>query len=932
MSMTHQNDSASRVIDAETRRVLVEEVAGAKSRGWIQDDIRRWFSSKGVTLPQYKSAVNGESVPDSVAASLAQISITGLPLRAKQPNREDIKRHIEWLIEPALADYGDALFEIAHTDGVYWNAKLFDLDEVSEAVSFAAEKNEQGRNVYIAAALRLPDADRSKRSSAADFYVATAVPIDIDTDYDATRARMAAVCEDGCVVTTGLTPDRRSQHWTRLVDPCDDEGDFSHAFAAVVMHTGADLKVKDSARIMRLGGTVSYPDERKRAKGYLTELTTVSVRADARRTDIERLKGLEPAAVPLDGFTGDRAAGAANEIETDWTGRVTDGRESFFRDLLLKHVRRFQEETGADPEVQELFDAAYAEFSNPAKVDNKDGRWTCGEGQKQLMHRVENTMRRLRSGRLSRVGLYSIDTEAGREEAERIAANRKADLEARKKPTESFVAEVASEEGTAIVTRPVTASSEAVGLTIFDPWERYSVPRFPMDVLPQALRDFVEYQAVSTGADPAAIAMAALATCSGALSQEFALKMKRTGDWYVKPRLWVMLVGDPSSKKSPVMSACVKPIRAWEGVGVKDYQKSYGRWKEDREAQKTDPEPTKPTRYLLNEVTPEKLGEILSRQDRGILVEQDEISGWIGAMEKYAGGKGAAADRGFWLGAYNGGPRTIDRLGRGETFVQNLCVSFVGGVQPDRLKELGNLTSDGLLQRFLPVMMKRSVYSEEVENDEPAKAYEQLIYGLLRLSPAKMQMDEGGRDAATSFQRFVHDAEGMEGLGKGFCGFVGKLSGIHGSLALTLHLASDPDAVFENIPERTVRDAERILREFCIPHAMELYRGTTDGGDWEAMRKVASLVLTSDKDRFTVSDFMSGIRSLRGLTVWEIGQKISPLVAGGWLQEDDDKSPGRAWIVPQGLREVMAERREIETKRKAEAMEMIRKARIVDEG
>lgn len=914
--------SSARALDAGTISELTRAVDAAKANGWQQADLRHWFSTKSLTLQDYKTAVSGEPVADGIAASLIAITFDGLPSQPYAPDPAQIRQHIEWLTEPARGDFDDALFEIAWSNeaGAPNHARLFELDEVEEAVAFASERNAERRNVYIGAALRLPDTKRSGRASAADFYVATAVPIDIDHDYDETRARMAAVCDDGLVVTTGTTPNRRSQHWTRLVEPCDDEGEFGHAFAALVMSSGADLKVKDAARIMRLGGSVSYPDQRKRDAGYRTELTRVLIRADAKPSDLDRLKALEPTAAAAERHDSTHAAGTANEIETDWTGRVTDGREAFFRDIVLTHLRRFQEENGADPEPTELFDAAFAEFSDGRKVDNRDTRWTCEAGRQQLMARVQNTLRRLRGGRLARVGLYSYETGEGQAEAETVAANRAAT-----KAPEPFVERIASDEGQPVADEPAEVIPGAQ--PAFDPWERYLVPTFPTDTLPTVLRDFVEYQAASVGGDPAAVAMAALAACSGALDQNFTLKMKRSGDWHVKPRLWVMLVGDPSSKKTPVISACVKPIRAWERTVVERYQADFGRWKADKEEGAKEPEPAKPTRYLFNDITAEKLGDILARQDRGSLVEQDEISGWLGAMDKYGGGKGAAADRGFWIQAYNGGPRTIDRLSRGELYVKNLCVGFIGGVQPDRLAELGNLTSDGLLQRFLPVMMKRAVYPAEVESDAPAEAYKDLIGYLIRAGPHSLQMDEGALAAAEEFQRYIFDLEAMDGLGKGFCTFAGKLTGVQGSLALLLHLIDSAGDVAHPVPERQMRAATRILKEFVIPHAMELYRSTTDGADWDYLRKLSSFVLTSPKDRFTASDFTTGVHSLRGLGVWDVAQKLSPLVAGGWLNEDDSSKSTRAWVVVPQLREKLATRRKLEIERKAEVLATIKTMR-----
>ncbi|HEX4197575.1 MAG TPA: AAA family ATPase [Caulobacteraceae bacterium] len=341
-----------------------------------------------------------------------------------EPSPEAMRSHLDWLTEGARGAYDDALVEIAHegwrNGGAIANARLFGLDELDEAVTFAAETNRKGLNVYVGAALRLPDAPRDKRARTEHFYVATAVPIDIDEDYDATRSRAAAVVEDGLVVTTGLTPARRSQHWVRLDQPCDDDLEFQQAFEALVHCTGADQKVKDAARVMRLGGTVAYPSPRKIAKGYSTELTTVTINPHAAPSAAEALQRLAPAAVlsVRTAAPSERPSGNQGIVRGggNYGQLVTDGRETFFRDLLLEEIRKFQESNGADPTSQELWETAFARFQ--AEADNADGRWTDDNGQRELVARVNRTLGRLRAGRLAVAGLYSIDTEAGRSEAE----------------------------------------------------------------------------------------------------------------------------------------------------------------------------------------------------------------------------------------------------------------------------------------------------------------------------------------------------------------------------------------------------------------------------------------------------------------------------------------------------------------------------------
>ena len=235
----------------------------------------------------------------------------------------------------------------------------------------------------------------------------------------------------------------------------------------------------------------------------------------------------------------------------------------------------------------------------------------------------------------------------------------------------------------------------------FDPWQEYVVPPFPLDILPGAVQRFVETQSRVIGCHPSLLAMSVLANFSGALDHRFALKMLRNGNWHAHPRLWVLILAQVSAKKTPAFRAATRHLE--------DHQN--GLWdiwdKEFAIAKDADPKtkgPPKPPRFVVGDTTIEPLGEILSRHDRGVLVRRDEIAGWIGGMEKYGGSnKGASADRAFWLQAYDGGPHTVDRINRGEQRIRNLSVSLIGGIQPERLKELHGLTSDGLLQQSPPM-------------------------------------------------------------------------------------------------------------------------------------------------------------------------------------------------------------------------------------
>lgn len=105
--------------------------------------------------------------------------------------------------------------------------------------------------------------------------------------------------------------------------------------------------------------------------------------------------------------------------------------------------------------------------------------------------------------------------------------------------------------------------------------------------------------------------------------------------------------------------------------------------------------PLKPIlrRYKTNDATVEKLGEILCQNPFGFLVLRDELVGLLAAWEK-AGHEG---DRTFFLEAWNGNVSfDTDRIGRGSIFVPNLCLSILGGIQPDKLRGLLELIADAL--------------------------------------------------------------------------------------------------------------------------------------------------------------------------------------------------------------------------------------------
>ncbi|PSA84295.1 hypothetical protein, partial [Corynebacterium diphtheriae] len=97
------------------------------------------------------------------------------------------------------------------------------------------------------------------------------------------------------------------------------------------------------------------------------------------------------------------------------------------------------------------------------------------------------------------------------------------------------------------------------------------------------------------------------------------------------------------------------------------------------------------------------------------------------------------------------------------------------------------LTADGLLQRFMPVMLGKPSLPDEIETEATAEEYARVLNYLASSTPVRILSDSGAHEVVRAFQAEIHDLEQSAFFGKGMTGFLGKLPGVLGSLGLVLH-------------------------------------------------------------------------------------------------------------------------------------------------
>lgn len=175
-------------------------------------------------------------------------------------------------------------------------------DWIDEAVNDIVAMNARGFNIY---AVRNPIRDDVKGSASdTDIIAAFFLWADCDDPVSANNVYRFDGPKWSAAVTTGSIPSVRVHTYWQLEQPCTDLAEWREMQARIASHFGSDSTVINPSRIMRVGGTVSYPDSKKQARGYIAEATKLrteysDARAPVTLEQMHRVFGERQAPLPL---------------------------------------------------------------------------------------------------------------------------------------------------------------------------------------------------------------------------------------------------------------------------------------------------------------------------------------------------------------------------------------------------------------------------------------------------------------------------------------------------------------------------------------------------------------------------------------------------------------------------------------------------------
>src|SRR3989344_4058850 len=101
----------------------------------------------------------------------------------------------------------------------------------------------------------------------------------------------------------------------------------------------------------------------------------------------------------------------------------------------------------------------------------------------------------------------------------------------------------------------------------------HPVPAFDAEtLLPESLRHWVMDEADRMPCPPDYIATAAIVSVGAVVGARCAIKPKSRDDWQVIPNIWGGTVGNPEAKKTPSITAALKPLDRLIAMAIKAHR------------------------------------------------------------------------------------------------------------------------------------------------------------------------------------------------------------------------------------------------------------------------------------------------------------------------------------------------------------------------
>jgi hypothetical protein len=461
---------------------------------------------------------------------------------------------------------------------------------------------------------------------------------------------------------------------------------------------------------------------------------------------------------------------------------------------------------------------------------------------------------------------------------------------------------------------------------------RGELPEFPLECLPEPVREWVERAARGAGVTVAHVAVPALGIASSLVGMS--RRVKATSSWHEPVTCWTAVVGASGSGKTPGIDTVKRALAQIERNNrnkIAELQRRHeakaetakaarAQWKQLVEKAIADGKSGPPMpatamepgkfvapRLYVSDGTIERFGELLQARPQGVLRLTDELSAMFMNMSRYSGGQ----DNEFWLEAWNGGAYTVERINR-TLRINHLLIGVVGGMQPDKLAESFEGPADGMYTRVLFAWPPEPAY--QALSNEALEVDPDILNALTRLDGiAEFEDDnlvvrsiELSAEAVRRFEqfrRFVHlEKESVDGREREWLAkapaHVLRLAGTLCLLDWAMRGGAEPTEISTDF----ISAAIRLVQDYFWPHAKAALRQVGLTEKHVNARRVLRWMRARGKREISIKNVRRDALGER-LDAEQTADLLREMTRSGWLREKEATitpiggRPARRWEV-----------------------------------
>ncbi len=391
------------------------------------------------------------------------------------------------------------------------------------------------------------------------------------------------------------------------------------------------------------------------------------------------------------------------------------------------------------------------------------------------------------------------------------------------------------------------------------------LPPFPTGLFPSFYKDMIEMVTKVNQVDPALPASIFLSILSMSLAKKVKVNLKT----HVEPvNLYICSISESGERKSSTMNIFVDPISKYQS-----------------EKRKGNNDIT----YFVNDVTTEKLGDLMEQNDERMAIISTE-GGIFNIIS------GLYSDSGFnmdiYQQSYTGDFCETHRLSRKGVSLENPCLTIGVTVQPFVLEDIKNnrkFRGVGFLGRFLYSMneSKAGFRSRQYDTipDEYRELYHKKIQELMDipLGDNLLEMSEGAMEFWDFYYNKVelemregNSLSSIKDWGSKFAGTVARIAGL-------LHIAEYGTAGFKkSISSKTVLYAT-IIGDYFKEHALKVFDIIGEDPAIFAAGKILEYIQVIKPKTFKVRDVIRHKNALSNNREVETGLQV--LIERGYIRK-----------------------------------------------